>query len=432
MKILRAVLGVAGWLLNAAVTLLVVLLLLRGLVEYAPVLGNFPPIRALLRWWDPQLMRAAQGLGLRWSHDVRGMGLPALAVALIVARIMVEDAVRRLRLPAPKPAAAPPPAPSSPDERTSLAAGQAAPVQSVTGTAFLASGGAGHNAPPRIGRYEIIEELGRGAMGTVYKAQDPRIGRTVAIKTISAVGNGPEMEQYRARFLVEAKSAGRLSHPGIVTVHDVTEDEAGHPCLVLEFVKGETIDRMVADQPLGLDQALDIVGQVARALAFAHAQGVVHRDVKPANIMVTASGQAKLSDFGIAKIEGTTMTIAGQILGTPAFMSPEQCSGNPVDHRSDIFSLGTVLYTLVTGSKPFPGDTFTAVAYKLAHTEQVPVRQINPMLPAALEGIIARCLAKDPAARYVSATLLADDLAAVRAGRSPAQRATGAEAEKRV
>ena len=436
MKIFRAVLGVAGWLLNTAVTLLVVLLLLRGLVEYVPALGNFPPIRALLRWWDPHLIRVTQGLGLPWSHDVRGMGLPALAVALIVARVMVEDVVRRLRLPAPKPAAPTPtavvPAPTPSDERTALAAGQPAPVQSVTGTAFLASGGVSRSAPGRIGRYEIIEELGRGAMGTVYKAQDPKIGRTVAIKTISAVGNGPEMEQYRARFLVEAKSAGRLSHPGIVTVHDVTEDEAGHPCLVLEFVEGETLDRRVADQPLSLDQALDIVGQVARALAFAHAQGVVHRDVKPANIMITASGQAKLSDFGIAKIEGTTMTIAGQILGTPAFMSPEQCSGNPVDHRSDIFSLGTVLYTLVTGSKPFPGDTFTAVAYKVAHTEQAPVRQVNPMLPAALDVIIARCLAKDPAARYASATLLADDLADVRAGRSPAQRSAGAEAEKRV
>ncbi|MGH6961551.1 MAG: serine/threonine-protein kinase [Dongiaceae bacterium] len=355
-------------------------------------------------------------------------------------RAVIGDAVGRLlrpaapkRAPAPAPAVAPAPV-SSASAATMLtpsAAAPQAPVQSVTGTHFLPSQSGGPQVPRHIGRYEILTELGHGAMGTVYKAQDPKIGRTVAIKTISAVGMGPEMEQYRARFLIEAKSAGRLTHPGIVAVHDVADDEAGRPCLVLEFVEGTTLDRLTADAPMPLPQALDIVAQIARALGYAHEQGIVHRDVKPANIMVTASGQAKLSDFGIAKIEGTTLTIAGQILGTPAFMSPEQCTGHGVDYRSDIFSLGAVLYTLVARTKPFPGETFTSVAYKVVHTDHVPARQLNPDLPAELDKIISRCLAKDPASRYPSATTVAEDLEALRRGTLSRGGEAGAAAEAR-
>ena len=236
------------------------------------------------------------------------------------------------------------------------------------------------------------------------------IGRTVAIKTISAVGTGADVDEYRARFLVEARSAGRLNHPGIVSVYDVTDDESGRPSLVLEYVAGTPFDKLLSGKTLNLMQALDVVAQVARALDYAHSNGVIHRDVKPANIMVTADHHAKLSDFGIAKIDGTTMTVVGQVLGTPAFMSPEQCTGGHVDARSDIFSLGAVLYAACTGERPFAGTTFTAVAYKVVHEQAVPPTQVNPELPADLDRIVARCLAKEPADRYASAGQVAADL----------------------
>jgi serine/threonine-protein kinase len=183
---------------------------------------------------------------------------------------------------------------------------------------------------------------------------------------------------------------------------------------VLEFVEGRTLDKITSKSRLPLPVALDYVSQIARALAYAHNQGIIHRDVKPANIMITASGQAKLSDFGIAKIEGTTLTVAGQVLGTPAFMSPEQCRGASIDHRSDIFSLGAVLYLLSTNVRPFPGDTFTSVAYQVVHNEQLAVNEVDPGLPSALQGMIARCLMKNAEARYPSAAQLADELDALR------------------
>jgi hypothetical protein len=411
------------WLFNTTVTLVVALLIVRTIAEFVPAVNSVPLISKLVRAWDPALQKLFESVGLPWSRDVRGLGLPALAVTLIMARIMLMDALDRalgLRRRKPSTAAAvPPPAapqPSQPidPQATVVTPGGAQPVQSVTGTAFLGSSPL-TTVPQSIGRYEVIEELGHGAMGRVYKAHDPKIGRTVAIKTLSAVGSGPEMEQYRARFLIEAKSAGRLTHASIVSVYDVVDDAYGRPCLVLEFVQGISLDKVAGDAPLTLAQTLDYVSQIARALAYAHGNGIVHRDVKPANIMLTPEGRAKLSDFGIAKIEGTTLTIAGQVLGTPAFMSPEQCMGNPVDFRSDIFSLGTVLYTLLTGAKPFPGETFTSVAYKVVHGDYLPPREIDPKLPAPLDSIVARCLAKDPAQRYANAAQMADDIDAVRA-----------------
>lgn len=424
-----------GWLLFL---MLVVTLMLgvRGAVEYVPALANLAPMKRLIAGTDPTLHEWFEQSHWPWTRDARGIIFGMAAFVLLILRAMVGDVIDRLlQPPTPKPRPKAPPAQSpvpmpagaaaapatsgrDPDA-TELLPGTAprAPIQSVTGTAFFPSQGAASGPLQHIGRYQILSELGRGAMGTVYKAEDPKIGRIVAIKTISAVGMGPELEQYRARFLVEAKSAGRLAHPNIVAVYDVADDDFGRPSLVLEFIDGSSLDDMTAEKQLPLPRTLEIMAQIARALGYAHEQGIVHRDVKPANIMITRSGQAKLSDFGIAKIEGTTLTLAGQVLGTPAFMSPEQCQGNPIDFRSDIFSFGAVLYTLVTGSKPFPGDTFTSVAYKVVHVEQVPVGQIDPALPVPqLDKIISRCLAKDPASRYSSATAVAEDLEALSRG----------------
>jgi serine/threonine-protein kinase len=406
------------WMLRTAWALVVGLLLIRTLVEYLPALQGAPLFRALVRSWDPVLSDIVEGVGLSWSREVRALLLPGVAVGLILARTLLEDAFERLFGQKPAKAAAPVPVEAPLDPAATVIK----PQGSTAGSTAFRPQGTAPAAPAEpastavhIGRYEILGELGHGAMGVVYKAQDPKIGRTVAIKTLSAAGQGTELEQYRARFLVEAKSAGRLNHPNIVSVHDVTDDEQGKPCLVLEFVEGTTLDRLVVDEEVPFTRLLELIGQIARALAYAHGHGIVHRDVKPANIMVTKSGQAKLSDFGIAKLEGTSMTIAGQVMGTPAFMSPEQCTGSGVDARSDIFSLGAVLYTLAAGEKPFPGDTFTSVAYKVVHVAQASVRDLNPALPEQLDAILARCLAKDPAARYPSADELASDLEALRA-----------------
>ena len=274
----------------------------------------------------------------------------------------------------------------------------------------------------RIGRYEVSGELGRGAMGAVYRARDPQIGRTVAIKMI-LMGNQPqeEIDQFKQRFYREAQTAGQMSHPGIVTIYDVNEDEFGQPYLVMEFIEGTTLDRLLASQVAGkpaprraVRENLDIAVQIADALDYAHRRNVIHRDIKPANILVTTEGKAKIADFGIAKLVGTQMTHTGLLLGTPAFMSPEQITGGRVDNRSDIFAFGIVLYWIFTGTKPFAGQAITEVAYKVVHSMPAPVRQINAELPEQLDAIIARCLAKKPEERYQSARDVVVDLDAVR------------------
>jgi tRNA A-37 threonylcarbamoyl transferase component Bud32 len=403
-------LSTVRWMLRMAFVLIVGLLLLRALLEYIPALQAAPLFRAIMRSWDPVLSDLVEMTGLSWSRETRALLLPGVAVALILLRTLLDDVLARLSAP-PK---------RVPTGATIAPGPTATMISPANTTAFRPHGGTGSHAAAegpvtRIGRYEILQELGHGAMGVVYKAQDPKIGRIVAIKTLSAAGLGAELDQYRARFLVEAKSAGRLNHPNIVTVHDVTDDDRGRPCLVLEYVEGTTLDRLVIEEQIPLGRLLELIGQIARALAFAHAHGIIHRDVKPANIMVTKGGVAKLSDFGIAKLEGTSMTIAGQVMGTPAFMSPEQCTGSTIDSRSDIFSLGAVLYTLAAGDKPFPGDTFTTVAYKVVHSDPLPVRTLNPALPEQLEVILKRCLAKAPADRYATADLIAADIEILRA-----------------
>jgi class 3 adenylate cyclase/tRNA A-37 threonylcarbamoyl transferase component Bud32 len=269
-----------------------------------------------------------------------------------------------------------------------------------------------------IGRYEVIGELGRGAMGAVYKARDPQIGRTVAIKMIVTANQTPEeLEEYKRRFYREAQTAGQMSHPGIVTIYDVNEDEYGQPYLVMEFIEGTTLEKLLAPTGPGrtptlrsLQESLDIAIQVADALDYAHRRNVIHRDIKPANILVTPEGKAKIADFGIAKMVGTQMTHTGLLVGTPAFMSPEQITGGPIDARSDIFSFGIVLYWMCTGTKPFAGQAITEVAYKVVHATPTPVRQLNADLPPDMEVIIARCLAKKPDERYQRGRDLANDL----------------------
>ncbi len=279
----------------------------------------------------------------------------------------------------------------------------------------------------RFGRYQILTELGRGAMGVVYQARDPKINRLVAVKTISLAGQPPEEErEYRERFLREAEAAGRLSHPGIVTVFDVGEEpETRAPYIVMEFVKGQSLEKLLAqdDHKLPLDTALHLTLELASALDCAHGQGVVHRDLKPANILITEDGHAKIADFGVAKLNLANFTLAGRALGTPAYMSPEQLNGDPVDGRSDLFSLGVILYTILTGYRPFQGNSALTVCYKVVNREPIPATVLDTGLPPGLDYIIARALAKDPAQRYQSGMEMALDIQALREGRDPRSKA---------
>lgn len=255
-----------------------------------------------------------------------------------------------------------------------------------------------------LGRYELVSELGRGAMGVVYKARDPRIDRFVALKTISLVGASEEEAlEYRERFFQEAQAVGRLVHPGIVTVFDVGEEpETRTPYIVMEYVDGPSLNALLSGEggKLPLETALRLTEELAEALDCAHGQGVVHRDIKPANILVTSSGHAKITDFGIAKLNLAHLTLPGHVLGTPAYMSPEQLNGERVDGRSDLFSLGVILYSMVSGYRPFQGDSVTTVCFKLANHEPLPPSALDPDLPHGVDAVIMRAMAKDPAQRY--------------------------------
>lgn len=265
----------------------------------------------------------------------------------------------------------------------------------------------------RFGRYEIVAELGRGAMGVVYKARDPQIDRLVAVKTVSLWGQEPDEEkEFRLRFMNEAQAAGRLHHSGIVGVFDVGESpENRDPYIVLEYVSGESLNRILSREkkfpPL---RAMKLAEEIADALDYAHAQGVIHRDIKPANILVTETGHAKIADFGIAKLNLAHFTIPGRVLGTPAYMAPEQLSGEGVDGRSDLFSLGVILYAMVTGHSPFQGDSATTVCFKVANREPIAVSALDMTLPPQLDAIISRAMAKDPAERYQKGADFAEDL----------------------
>src|SRR5881409_122114 len=273
-----------------------------------------------------------------------------------------------------------------------------------------------------VSHYRILDRLGEGGMGEVYVAEDTNLGRRVAIKFPILTSNERD---YRARFLREARSISELSNPHIATLYDYGETGDGRPFLVMELIKGETLGDMALKGGLTLPRVLQIIEAVATALAEAHARGIIHRDIKPSNIMVDERGQIKVLDFGLAKQlnedpvnvsepEAQTLlnlrTRSGAVLGTPAYLSPEQAMGGNVDARSDLFALGGVLYECVTGQPAFPGSSFIDIAANVIHVEPEPPSKVSPNVPPELDSIILKALAKEPDKRYQSSDELISDL----------------------
>ena len=260
------------------------------------------------------------------------------------------------------------------------------------------------------GRYRIVKELGKGSMGVVYQAHDPQIDRLVALKVMRP--DRVATEAFLHRFMKEAKAIGRLSHPNMVVVYDVGEDQ-GTVYIAMEFLEGKPLNEIIAIDALQPDEIVDLGVQVAEALDYAHRKGIVHRDIKPSNIIVQPDGQIKITDFGIAHIEdpeATQQTQAGEILGTPAYMSPEQVLSQPVDGRSDLFSLGVILYELATGKRPFRGENLAAMFRNITGEDPpAPIKE-NPALAQDLSQIILRCLAKGPEKRFATGKELAEAL----------------------
>ncbi|MCF8061506.1 MAG: CHASE2 domain-containing protein [Deltaproteobacteria bacterium] len=301
-------------------------------------------------------------------------------------------------------------------------------LKGAEATMIFGAGGAGNpgdigatlsdtGTRPTLGRYEVTGELGRGAMGVVYKGEDPKIRRTVAIKTVRISDFDDEMvDEMKERFFREAESAGLLTHPHIVTIYDAGE-EHDLAYIAMEFLEGEDLESIIKQgKPLPTAQVLSIVAQVADALGYAHEKGIVHRDIKPANIMrLQSAGTVKVTDFGIARITSSSKTKTGVVLGTPSYMSPEQVAGKKVDGRSDIFSLGVVLFEMLTGRKPFRGDDMTSLMYQIAREPHPSSRSINPRIPPVVEKIIDKALEKDVDRRYQRAGQMADHLKKVAA-----------------
>lgn len=274
------------------------------------------------------------------------------------------------------------------------------------------------NEPIAIGKYQILDLAGEGAMGSVYRARDTVLNRVVAIKVMNATI--ARDQSLRDRFLREAQSAGSLQHPNVVTIYDFGELD-GHLFIAMEYVEGSDLETLLAkQQTLTLQTKLEIMIDVLAGLAYAHQHGIVHRDLKPANIRVTPEPRGKLMDFGVAHLESQKMTQTGVMIGTPNYMAPEYISGKPVTGASDIFSMGAVLYEVLTGRKPFLGDTLHALLFAVVQEEPVPPSQLVPGLPVALDAVVQRAMAKEPADRYESAIDMAQALTAVRASLSGA------------
>lgn len=263
----------------------------------------------------------------------------------------------------------------------------------------------------RLGRYQIVRELGRGSMGVVYLGKDPTLQRMVAIKTMRLDLDDPDhVKEIKERFFREAESTGRLAHPNIITVYDAGE-QAGLGYIAMEYLEGTTLNAWCRkDHLLPVTRALEIIALVGDALDYAHERGVVHRDIKPANIMVTSDSAVKVMDFGVARLNTATTSQTTVILGTPNYMSPEQLAGEAVDGRSDVFSLGVVLFELLTSEKPFEADTMASLLFKIAHEPHRSLRSLRSDLTAPMEAIVDRALQKDVARRYPRARDFAKDL----------------------
>ncbi len=266
-----------------------------------------------------------------------------------------------------------------------------------------------------LGRYKILSIIGQGAMGVVYKAVDPMIDRTVAIKTVNLSLNKDEQAEYELRFQQEIKAAGRLNHPNIVTIYDVGRNE-DMAYMAMEFLEGKELKDILADDGRPEVMAsIDWIAQIAQGLAFAHDNEIVHRDVKPSNIMIVRGGLAKITDFGIARMPASAVkTMTGLILGSPRYMSPEQVIGRSLDHRTDIFSLGVVLYEALTGTPPFDGDNVNAIMYATVNTIPPAPSNVNAGVLAMLDLVVAKALAKTVDERYQTMREFADDLGQVR------------------
>src|SRR3989338_6923369 len=262
---------------------------------------------------------------------------------------------------------------------------------------------------PTIGRYEIVEELGRGAMGVVYKGVDPTMKREVAIKTVHFDDvDADTIQIVKDRFFREAESAGNLNHPNIVTIYDVGE-EADLAYIAMELLKGKTLEKWCKKSNLLPSKTvLKVIGQISEALDYAHRNGIVHRDIKPANIMILSKGEIKITDFGIARIQSSSHTKTGIVMGTPVYMSPEQIAGKKVDGRSDLFSLGVILYELLTGEKPFGGDSVTTIMYQIANAIPLPLKTHKPDVPPLLQSLIDMSLTKRPEDRFQTGKEFAD------------------------
>jgi serine/threonine-protein kinase len=283
--------------------------------------------------------------------------------------------------------------------------------------------------PPQLGKYRVLDVLGEGAMGVVYRAHDPSIDREVAVKTIhkELLADRALTATLIERFRREAVAAGRLSHPGIVAVYDYG-DAGDVAYIVMELAPGESLhDYVLRRGSLPLGEIGAIMAQLLDALGYAHERGVVHRDIKPSNLLISKSGRVKITDFGIARISSSELTHSGAAVGTPSYMAPEQYAGGAIDHRADLFAVGVMLYELLTGARPFRGETIETLAYQIVHAPHLPPRHHQPSLPARLDAVLATALAKQPSARYSSAAELARGIAAAMAETTSTESAETAE-----
>lgn len=278
----------------------------------------------------------------------------------------------------------------------------------------------------KLGRYQIEDVLGQGAMAIVYKAVDPRIDRAVAIKALNIHSGLSEEQakQFRERFIYEAKLSGKLMHPNIVAIYDAEEDQ-GISYIAMEFVNGKTLEEIILKSiEYTSAQKLDIIIQICNGLSYAHKHGIIHRDIKPGNIILTEDGHPKITDFGIAKAVASSTTVMGTILGTPGYMSPEQITGKSVDHRTDIFSLGTVFYEFLTGEKAFPGKNLTEILYRVVNENPIPPAIVNPGLQNGLNEVILKSLSKNADDRFQSIGELEEVLKHIKANRTVAMSRT--------